>query len=111
MDWHDQQDLARYRRRKRKQRDYQQGYRERLKSERTPERDDIAAELMRVYLNVVAVDHQKVRELTQALFGGLERRGYNRAACVEQVKTMARRVQARKAREGIKENRALPPEE
>ena len=105
MDWHDQQDLARYRRRKRKQRDYQQGYRERLKEARTPERDDIAAELMRAYLNVVAVDHQQVRDLSRALFGGLEKRGYDRAACVEQVRGMARRVQARMTRESSKEGR------
>ncbi|OHV17552.1 hypothetical protein BK022_04725 [Methylorubrum extorquens] len=98
MDWHDQQDLPRYRRRKRKQRDYQQGYRERLKGARRPERDDIAAELMRDYLEVVAVDHQQVRELTRALFGGLEKRRYDRAACVEQVKAMARRTQARSQR-------------
>ena len=106
MDWHDQQDLARYRRRKRKQRDNQQGYRERLKEARTPDRDDIAAELMRVYLTVVAVDHQQVRELTRALFEGLEKRGYNRAGCVEQVKAMARRTQARsQRRNGLAEAR------
>ncbi len=96
MDWHDQQDLAKYRRRKRKQREYQQGYRERLKETKTPERDDIAAELMRVYLDTVAVDHGKVADLSRALFNGLQERGYDRAASVGQVKAMARRVQAKR---------------
>lgn len=95
MDWHDQQDLAKYRRRKRKQREYQQGYRERLKEAKTPERDDVAAELMRVYLDIVAVDHGRVAELSRALFNGLQERGYNRNASVEQVKAMARRIQAK----------------
>lgn len=99
MDWHDQQDLAKYRRRKRKQREYQQGYRERLKETKTPERDDVAAELMRVYLDIVAVDHCKVAELSRALFSGLEGRGYSRAASVEQVKAMARRVQVKLRRQ------------
>ena len=99
MDWHDQQDLAKYRRRKRKQREYQQGYRERLKETNTPERDDIAAELMRVYLATVAVDHGKVAELSRALFSGLQARGYDRTASVEQVKAMARRVQAKLRRQ------------
>ncbi|EHP92439.1 MAG: hypothetical protein MIN69_16775 [Methylorubrum extorquens] len=83
----------------------------RLKGARTPERDDIAAELMRVYLNVVAVDHQKVRELTHALFGGLEQRGYDRATCVEQVRGMAHRVQVRMARQSSREGRDCPPED
>lgn len=99
MDWHDQQDLAKYRRRKRKQREYQQGYRERLKEAKTPERDDIAAELMRVYLDVVAIDHGKVADLSRALFNGLQERGYNRNASVEQVKAMARRVQVKLRRQ------------
>lgn len=83
MDWHNQQDLAKYRRRKR------------LKEAKTPERDDIAAELMRAYLDIVAVDHGKVAELSRALFNGLQERGYNRNASVERVKAMARRVQAK----------------
>lgn len=95
MDWHDQQDLAKYRRRKRKQREYQQGYRERLKETKTPERDDIAAELMRVFLATVAVDHRQVANLSRALFSGLQERGYDRAASIEQVKAMARRVQVK----------------
>lgn len=95
MDWHDQQDLTKYRRRKRKQREYQQAYRERLKGARTPERDDVAAELMRVFLATVAVDHSQVADLSRALFSGLQARGYDRAASVEQVKAMARRVQAK----------------
>jgi uncharacterized protein (UPF0297 family) len=99
MDWHDQQDLAKYRRRKRKQREYQQDYRERLKEAKTPERDDIAAELMRAYLATVAVDHGKVAELSRALFTGLEDRGYDRATSVAQVKAMARRVQVKLGRQ------------
>lgn len=94
MDWHDQQDLARYWKRKRKQRDYQQAYRERLSKAKAPERDDVAAELMRVFLATVAVDRHKVSELGKLLFDGLESRGYDRTASVEQVRAMARRVRA-----------------
>ena len=95
MDWHDQQDLARYRRRKRKQRDYQQTYRERLKEAKTPERDDISAELMRAYLDVIAVDNQVAIEISRRLVAGLVAKGYDRQATMDRIKTMARRVRAR----------------
>lgn len=95
MDWHDQQDLAKYRRRKRKQREYQQGYRERLKEAKTPERDDIAAELMRAYLHVIATDNKAALEISRSLISGLTEKGYDRQASVDRVRTMALRVRAK----------------
>ena len=97
MDWYDQQDLARYRKRRRKQKEYQQGYRERLAETKTPERDDVAAALMRVYVGILADDYRRVADLTRAVLAGLEANGYARAACVEQLTGMTRRERVRVA--------------
>lgn len=103
MDWHDQQDLAKYRRRKRKQREYQQGYRERLKEAKTPERDDIAAELMRAYLHVIATDNKAAVEISRSLIAGLTAKGYNRQGSVERIRAMALRVRAKLQAQGQRE--------
>lgn len=95
MDWHDQQDLARYRRRKKKQREYQAAYRERLEEAKIPERDDVANELLRVFLMAAIADHRKVSELSIALFDGLEADGYNRPAAITRVRNMMRTARAK----------------
>lgn len=100
MDWHDQQDLARYRRRKRKQRDYQTNYRAKLVKAKTPERDEMSAELMRAYLAVIAVDSKVAIEISRHLIDGLVARGYDRQASIDRIRAMARRVRARMQAKG-----------
>ncbi|MFK5595957.1 hypothetical protein ACFZ8E_02960 [Methylobacterium sp. HMF5984] len=100
MDWHDQQDLARYRRRKRKQRDYQADYRAKLAEAKTPERDDVAAVLMGVYLDVLVLDHKAAVEFSRRLVEGLVADGYDRQASMERIRAMARRVRARMQAKG-----------
>lgn len=95
MDWHDQQDLARYRRRKRKQREYQATYRGGLKEAKVPERDEMAAELMRVYLDVIAIDHAAGIEFTRRLIAGLTDRGFERTPTVQRIRAMASRARAK----------------
>ncbi|MCJ2074106.1 hypothetical protein MKK68_00315 [Methylobacterium sp. E-016] len=100
MDWHDQQDLTRYRRRKRKQQDYQANYRAKLAEAKTPERDDVSAVLMAAYLDVLVLDSKAVVVISRRLVDGLVARGYDRHASKDRIRAMARRVQTQMQAKG-----------
>jgi hypothetical protein len=63
----------------RRQRDYQRSYRERLKANRVPDRDEIARELLHqaVLDNLVAGREAELERLMDEVIDGLVARGYD----------------------------------
>lgn len=64
----------------RKQREYQRSYRERLKANRLPDRDEIAREMLHqtVVENLVEGREAKLEQLMDGVIDGLVARGYDR---------------------------------
>jgi hypothetical protein len=97
MDRHDAEDLRRFRDRKRKQKEYQADYRRKLKKQRTPTRDDIAAGMLAFSLEALA---RKTREQRDVSFRklaehlatvGVGKRKFDREATIEACRAMVER--------------------
>lgn len=89
-DFRDPKDGQKYRARLRKQREYQRKYRERLISQRTPERDDVAAACLRALINAVIRRDERVVPLVVATLDGLAAVGFDRQVAHARLRRMVR---------------------
>ena len=88
--FYDPRDAQKYQARLRKQREYQRKYRERLISERTPERDDVAAACLRALIDAVIRRDERVVPLVLATLHGLAAVGFDRKAAHARLRRMVR---------------------
>jgi hypothetical protein len=100
-DFYDTNDLRRFQRRKRKQREYQAGYRDRLKDEKTPDRDDVAAACLRRMLGIWRENASYAELFRDGMVKDLTKRGFGE----EQVKTVIDNMIERERRRKMRESR------
>lgn len=91
-DYHDPQDGRRYRARLRRQKDYQARYRDKLKADRTPERDDIAAACLRLILHRAASDPRGSMELLVTIANDLAERSFSKRRTADRITAMVHRL-------------------
>ncbi|KAA2235589.1 hypothetical protein [Salinarimonas soli] len=98
-DVYDPSELRQYRARKRAQRRYQADYRERLKVDGIPERDDVAAAALRVVLRALDRNPAAWETLRVGLLNEIARAGFTRAHAAERLDAMVARQARQEARE------------
>jgi len=93
--YYDPKELRSYRRRIKKQREYQEGYRERLKAEGRPERDDVAAAWLTLTLQMWA-RRPDMTEAARALAKALAGKGrFSEAQSLAAIEAMVERERAK----------------
>ncbi|EIM26637.1 hypothetical protein [Microvirga lotononidis] len=89
------EDLKRYRTRKRKQREYQAAYRERLKDDGAPDREDIAAAFLRGLLKLWAVAPDNASDFKERILDDMGRGRFSREQASKVLDGMIERERER----------------
>jgi AAA+ ATPase superfamily predicted ATPase len=98
--FYDVEDLKRYRTRKRKQREYQASYRERLKDDGTPDREDIAAAFLRGLLRLWAAAPDNAGEFRERVLDEMGCDRFNRDQAAKVLDAMIQRERSKQRRRG-----------
>jgi len=91
-DFYDPAELRRFRARRKAQRVYSDAYRDKLKAQKAPDRDDVAAAALRVFLALAAQDTKSVGKQPGLIASDLQRAGFDRAEAVAKLRAMVRRT-------------------